>query len=148
MDYRKFSTGLSSGERASRGSKVMLAGYDEFPGRVPAGLIARQHGVRTGGTGLGDLFEVQPHRLGGAAGYDEAGPFTEGGANRPVLRPAQDEGWRRCAGPSAPKGGCYAWPSAGDRVLLADPGLVGKPDLYRLAACGLRDLRQAGGKAF
>lgn len=39
-------------------------------------------------------------------------------------------------------------PAAGDRVPLTGPSLGGEPDLYLLAADGLRDLRQAGGKAF
>jgi hypothetical protein len=37
--------------------------------------------------------------------------------------------------------------ATGDLVLLPDAGLVGEPDLYRLAAAlGLGDLRQAGGE--
>jgi hypothetical protein len=80
---------------------------------MPSGLIEPQHGVRTGGDGLGDFFEVQGHRRGGAAGHDEAGPFAEGGADRTVLRQAQDEACRRrpCAGPWAPQAACRAWPS-------------------------------------
>jgi len=50
----------------------------------------------------------------------------------------------RCARSRAP-----ARPTAGDLVLLADPGLVLEPDLYGLA-CGLvrRDFRQDRGEVF
>ncbi len=48
------------------------------------------------------------------------------------------------AGPGTAPG-----PSAGDLVLLADPSLILKPDLYILALCLLGcDLRQLGGEVF
>ena len=56
--------------------------HDELPSGVPAGLIEDQHGVGAGGDGLGDLFEVQGHRLSGAAGHDEAGAGAACGADR------------------------------------------------------------------
>ena len=39
-------------------------------------------------------------------------------------------------------------PTAGDLVLLSDPRLVSKPDLYRLAACPVRDRLQTGREGF
>ena len=107
---------------------------------VPAGLIEQQDGVRAGGDGLGDLGQMPAHRLGGAAGHDRTGPGAFGRADRP------DNGGRGgalglgCRRPRAAFG-----PAPGDRVLLADPGLIGESDLYRRAADSLGGLRQAGG---
>ena len=39
-------------------------------------------------------------------------------------------------------------PAPGDLVLLADPGLIGEPDLERLAADRLPDLLQTGRDVF
>jgi hypothetical protein len=41
-------------------------------------------------------------------------------------------------------------PAAGDAVLLADPGFVGEPDLYRVEAEALlaRDACQRGGEVY
>ena len=143
MNCQRFSTGLSSGERAGSGSRVMLSGTASFVVDVPAGLIEQQHGVGAGGDGRGDLFEVQGHRLGVAAGHDEAGALALGRADRP-----EDVG-RGGALVLGGRGRVSALgPAPGERVLLADPGLVCEPDLYRLAADSLRDLRQAGGEVF
>ncbi len=50
----------------------------------------------------------------------------------------------RCAGPGATPG-----PTAGDLVLLADPGLILEPDLYPCArGVVARDLPHEGGEFF
>jgi hypothetical protein len=51
--------------------------------------------------------------------------------------------FRRCGA------GAAFGPAPRDLVLLPDPGLIGKPDLERLAAgLGLCDLLQTGGEVF
>ena len=122
----------------------MLAGR-ELPGDVPAGLIEQQHGVCAGRDGPGDLRQVQVHRLGVAAGQDEAGARAArradraedvGGGGALVLRRRLGRVPRRAQ-------------RRRDRVLLADAGLIGEPDLYRLAepvACAISARR--AGKAF
>ncbi len=71
-----FSAALSSGDRAGIGSRVMLAGTASLPVMVPAGLIDQDDGVGARGHGLGDFGQVQLHRLGGAAGQDQAGALA------------------------------------------------------------------------
>lgn len=117
--------------------------HSELPGGVPAGLIEQQDGVCAGGDGLGDLGQMQGHRLGGAERHDEAGPGASGRADRPedVGRGGALVLGRR--GARAASG-----PAAGDRVFLTDPGLVGESDLYWRAADGRRDRLQAGAEAF
>jgi hypothetical protein len=116
----------------------------ELVREVPAGLVEQQHGVGSGGDGLGDFFQMQRHGGGIAARQNEAGcgslsrtDGTEdvGGARALIV-------W--CRGPCpAPR------PSPCDLVFLADPGLVLKPDLYRLADClATSDLVEALGKVF
>ena len=86
---------------------------------------------------------MQGHRLGDAAWHDEAVPFAEGGADR-----TEDVGGGGALVLRRRRSRAALGPAAGVRVLLADPSLVGEPDLYRLAADGLRDLRHAGGEGF
>ena len=93
---------------------------------------------------LRDLLQMQAHALGRAAGQNQAGTFASCGADR-----AEDVGRGRPLvlgrrGTRAP-----ARPAPGQLVLLADPCLIGEPDLERLAAgLGSRDLLQAGGEVF
>ena len=110
---------------------------------MPAGLIEQKHGVRTRFDGPGDLGQMQAHRLGGAAGHDEAGTRSPGRADR------GEEVGGGCALVLGSRRACATTcPAAGDRVLLADARFVAEPDLYRLAANDLRNLRQAGGEIF
>jgi len=117
--------------------------HGQLVGHVPAGLIEQDDGVGACGHGLGDPGQVQLHRRGGAAEQDQAGALS-------LLRAdgAEDVGRagalvvRRCgAGPAS-------GPAPGDLVLLADPRLVLKPDLYRLARMARGDLRHAGREVF
>ena len=111
---------------------------------MPAGLIEQQHGVGARCNGARDFGQVQRHRGGIAARQDEAGPGSLGRADG-----AEDVGR---AGPLIVRrrGPCPApRPSPGDLVLLSDPGLVLKPDFYRLAGrVALGDLAQARGEVF
>ena len=118
---------------------------DEIPGQVPGGLIEEKHGVRARRDGGGDLGQVQVHGGGVAEGQDEASALA-------LLRAdgAKDVGRDRslvvrCAGPRA-----ALCPASCDLVLLADPRLVGEPDLYVgwLDALFARDLVQAGAEFF
>jgi len=87
---------------------------------------------------------MQRHRGGVATRQDKTGAGSscradgteDVGRTRPLIV--------RCRGSSpAPR------PSPGDLVLLADPGLVLEPDLYRLARrVALGDLLEAGGEVF
>src|SRR6202007_2012543 len=90
-----------------------------------------------------DLGEMQVHGVGVAEGQDETGrlaflradrPEDIGGLRTLIMR-------RRRARPSLR-------PASRDLVFLADPSLVGEPDLYRRTAReGRSDLVQLGGKA-
>ncbi len=92
---------------------------------MPAGLIEQQHGVGARGNFGGDLGEVEAHRLGVARWQDETGALALLRTDGP-----EDVGrggalvMRRTGARSAPG------PAAGDLVFLADPRLVGEPDLY------------------
>jgi hypothetical protein len=87
---------------------------------------------------------MQSHGGGIAARQNKSGGDPLGRANGP-----EDVGRARplivrC------RGACPALrPSPGDLVLLSDPGLVLKPDFYRLACrVALGDLVEAGGEVF
>ena len=92
-----------------------------------------------------DFGEVQGHRPGVAAGQDERGALAVVRADSP-----EDVGGRgslivRSAGPCPALG-----PAPRDLVLLANPGLVGEPELYVVEGDALlvRDLRQARWEGF
>ena len=109
---------------------------------VPSGLIEKQDGMSIVGDRLGYLGEVQVHRRGIAERQDEARRLALGRADR-----TEDVGGlgsliMRGDRPCAAQG-----PASGDLVLLADPGLIPEPDLYRLAGrFAARDLRHDGGE--
>lgn len=112
---------------------------------MPACLIDQEDSVSTRRDGLGDLDEMQVHRL-GIAGWQYQG------CTLAVLRAdgAEDVGGvgtliAGCTGTCAALG-----PTAGDLVLLANTGLVCEPDFYLVAIDRLRtrDGIQARGEAF
>ena len=111
---------------------------------MPAGLIEQQHRMSPRRDCLGDLGQMERHGLGRAARQNQAGAFALGRTDR-------SEDVRRSR-PEIARGrgtGSALSPTPGDLVLLADPRLIGKPDLYGLAASlGLRDLRQTRGEVF
>ena len=119
--------------------------HGEVAGHVPARLIEQQHGVPAGLDHRADLGQVQVHGGGVAAGQNARRTLA-------VLRAdsAEDVGggvalilW--CGGSAA-----APCPTTGDAVLLADPGLVGEPDLYRVEADApfARDACQRGREVF
>lgn len=122
-----------------------VGGHGDVAGEVPAGLIEQQHGVLGGADHVADFGQVQVHRRGVAEGENQGSALA-------VLRAdgTEDVGRGvalilRCRG-----AGAAARPSAGDAVLLAHPGFIGEPDLYRVDAEVLlvRDARQRGGEVF
>lgn len=100
--------------------------------------------MRIGGNGGRDFGEVQRHRCGIAPRHDDRRPLA-------LVRTDGAEEVGR-GGPlilGGPGPGAAARPAAGDGVLLADPGLVLKPDLYALALGGAgRRLCQRRGEVF
>ena len=87
-----------------------------------------------GGDGRRDLGEVGVHRRGVGEGQHQAGGDPTPGADRteeigPLVAGVAGRA-RPCAAPR---------PDAGERALLANPGLILKPDLERLASDLLGD---------
>jgi hypothetical protein len=112
---------------------------------MPTRLIDEEGGVGAGGDLAGDFSQVQIHRLCVAPRHDERRALAVSGTDR-----AEDIGRDgslvfRGAGTRAPLG-----PPPGDLVLLADPRLVGEPDLYGAGIDALfaPDLFQARGETF
>src|SRR5215831_2175687 len=126
MNCQTFSTGLSSGHFGGSRMMVILAGT-------------------SGRDGCGDLGEVQVHRLGVAGRHDQ-------GCTLALLRAdcTEDVGGSGALVPRCAWTGATLGPAAGDLVLLADAGLVGEPDFYRVAVKRLlaRNCLQARGKVF
>ena len=95
--------------------------------------------------GLGDLHEVQVHRLGVAGGQDQ-------GRTLALLRADGAEDVGGSGALIAGRTGTRAplRPPAGDLVLLADTGLVREPDFYLVAEDRLlaRDCIQTDGETF
>ena len=98
-----------------------------------------------GRNGLGDLHEMQVHRLGVAGGQDQGRTlalFRADGAEDVGGSGALVAGRTRTRAPLGPP--------AGDLVLLADTRLVSEPDFYRLVVERFfsRDCLQTRGEAF
>jgi hypothetical protein len=91
---------------------------------VPAGLIEQQHGMSPRRDCLGDFRQMQRHGLCRAARQNQARAFPLGRADRPKDVSGGGSQIARRGGTGAALG-----PAPGDLVLLADPRLVGKPDL-------------------
>ena len=128
-----------------QGMMVMLAGTTRRGREVPAGLIDQEDGMGTGCDGLGDLREVEVHRLGVAGRQDQGRALALLRADR-----TEDVGRGGALITGRAWAGAALGPTAGDLVLLADTGLVCKPDLYGVAVERLRarDCLQAGGETF
>jgi hypothetical protein len=111
---------------------------------MPSRLVEQHHSMSPRRDRLRDLREMQAHALARAAGQDQARTLAVSRADR-----TEDVGRGRALVLRRGGTGATPRPAAGDRVLLPDPRLVGKPDLYGLATgrtC--RDLCQTGGEGF
>src|SRR5712672_141554 len=127
-----------------QGQERNVVGHQQLAGHVPASLVEQEDGMSAGGDGLGDLDQVQPHALGGAAGQDQAGALTLFRADGAV-----EVGRSGALVLQGDGSGAALGPASGDLVLLTDPGLVLEPDLYRLArGVALLDLRHKGLELF
>ena len=119
--------------------------HDEACRHVPAGLIDQEHGVGARRDGLGDLDEMQVHRLGIAGGQDQGSALA-------LLRAdgAEDVGRGGALIAGSARACAALGPSARDLVLLADARLVLEPNLYGLDIDRLfvRDFVQARGEVF
>src|SRR5215210_5790518 len=119
--------------------------HDELVGQVPSGLVEDEYGVRPRCHRHRDLGQMQVHRRDVAAGQDEGRALAVLGADG-----AEDIG-RGGALIVRRRGSRTALgPAPGDLVLLPDPGLVGKPDLYRgrIDLLVARELVHNRGEAF
>ena len=94
---------------------------------------------------LGDLREMQVHRLGVAGGQDQGRALALLRADR-----TEDVGRGGALIPGRARAGAALGPPAGDLVLLADARLVLEPNFYRLDVDRLfaRDFVQARGEVF
>ena len=112
---------------------------------MPASLIDQEDGVGTGRDDLGDLREVQVHRLSIAGRQDQGRALALFGADR-----TEDVGRGSPLITGSAGAGATLCPSAGDLVLLADASLVRKPDFYLVAVDGLflDDFVQTRGEVF
>jgi hypothetical protein len=119
--------------------------HDETRRHVPACLIDQEHGVGAWRDSLGDLDEVQVHRLGIAGGQDQgcALAFLRADSTEDVGR-----GGALIAGSA--RASTALGPPASNLVLLADARFVLEPNLYGLDIDGLfaRDFVQARGEVF
>ena len=112
---------------------------------MPASLIDQEDGVGAGGDDLGDLREVQVHRLGIAGRQDQGRPLA-------ILWADGAEDIGRCGALISGSAGTGATlgPPTGDLVLLANTSLVCEPDFYLVAVDRLlaRDCVQTRGEVF
>ena len=92
---------------------------------MPASLIDQEDGVGAGCDDLGDLREVQVHRLGIAGRQDQGRALALFGANG-----SEDVGRSGALIAGSTRTGAAFGPPARDLVLLADTRLVLEPNLY------------------
>ena len=119
--------------------------YLDLAGEMPSGLIKQQDRVPSCPHHGADLGQMQVHARGSAEGQDQrcAGSLARADG-------AEDVGGRITQILRSRRPGAAPCPAASDLVLLADPGLIGEPDLYRIAADALvlGDACQRGGEVF
>jgi hypothetical protein len=119
--------------------------HDQAPRQVPAGLIDQEDGMGGGRDRFGNLRKMQVHRLAVANRQDQGCALALLGADR-----AEDVGGGGSLVARRARASATLGPAAGDLVLLPDAGLVGEPDLYRVAVDALRasDRFQTRGETF
>ena len=112
---------------------------------VPACLIDQEHGVGARRDGLGDLREMQVHRLGIAGWHNQGRALALLGADG-----AEDVGGSGALIAGCARTGAALGPAARDLVLLADARFVLEPDFYGFDVDRpfTRDFIQARGKVF
>ena len=122
-----------------------ICGHDEAGRQVPASLIDQEDGMGSGRNRFGDLCKMQVHRLAVAGRQDQGRALALLGADR-----AEDVGGSGTLVARRTGAGAALRPAASDFVLLADAGLVGEPDFYRVAVKRLlaRNCLQARGEVF
>jgi len=128
-----------------QGDNGDVGGNDQSRRQVPSGLIDQEDGVGTGRDHLGDLREMQVHRLGIAGRQDQGCAFALLRADR-----AEDVGRGSPLVPGRAGTGATLGPAAGDLVLLADTRLVREPYFYLVVVDRLlaRDCIQERGEVF
>ena len=128
-----------------QGDNGYVGRHDEARRHVPASLIDQEDGVGTGRDHLGDLGEMQVHRLGIAGRQDQGRAFALLRADR-----AEDVGRGGALITGRAGTGATPGPAAGDLVLLADTSLVREPYFYLVAVDRLfaRDCIQERGEVF
>ena len=146
-----FSTGFSSGDWGGSGSTVAAQWQQgeglrdaQFFGRVPAGLVEHEDGMRLRGKAARDLVEVVRHGLRVGARHDHRRPGAARGADR-----AKQIGRFGAQVGERPRSGAASRPAPCARVFLAQAPRVLKPDFYRRfrgELCG--DLSHSLGKVF
>jgi hypothetical protein len=119
--------------------------HDEVPRQMPASLIDQKDGMGSGRDRFADLRKMQVHRFAIAGRQDQGCALALLGADR-----AEDVGGSGTLVARRARAGAALGPTARDFVLLADAGLVCKPDFYRVAVDALlaRDRFQTGGETF
>ena len=112
---------------------------------MPASLIDQEDRVGTGRDDLGDLREVQIHRLGIAGRQDQSRALALLWADG-----AEDVGGSGALITGSAGTGAALGPPTGDLVLLADSSLICEPDFYLVAVDRLfvRDCVQTRGEVF
>ena len=118
---------------------------DKAARQVPSGLVDQKDSVRFGRDSFGNLREVQVHCLDVAGRQDQSRTLAFVWADR-----AEDVGGCGALVTRRDGPGAAFRPPPRDLVLLADAGLVGEPDFYRLAIDGFstRDCLQTRGETF
>ena len=128
-----------------QGDDCDIGRHNETRRQMPARLVDQENSVCAGSNGLGDLHEMQVHRLGIAGGQDQ-------GCTLALLRAdgAEDVGGSSAlvAGRTGTRAALR--PPAGNLVLLTDTRFVREPDLYLVAVERFLagDCIQAGGETF
>src|SRR6266481_848659 len=144
MNCQTFSTGLSSGHFGGSTMMVILAGTRRRVDKCQPAWSTRRMAWAAGAT-VAAISARCKFCLGVAGRHDQ-------GCTLALLRAdcTEDVGG---SGPLVPRcawTGAALGPAAGDLVLLADAGLVGEPDFYRVAVKRLlaRNCLQARGEVF
>jgi hypothetical protein len=99
--------------------------HNEARRHVPASLVNQKNSVCAGRNGLGDLHEMQVHRLGIAGGQDQGRTLALFRADR-----TEDIGGGGTLIAGRTGTGAALRPPSGDLVLLADTSLICEPDFY------------------